>query len=510
MNIEQYIAKLDTAKDGPISWLGHYIEGQWQLNFQDSETRHSENPNTGEVLLEPRISRDAVMAAIELALHSKNKVQQMGMVARLAELNKFANALADYSDAFVKMLKLECGRPDWEAHSDVTSSIRYLQMIVKNSEQIKESLLAPASVGKPKSEYKLLPVGVALGYLPFSTPLTTFCTYFSAAILSGCPLVLVSTTHSSGLATLLGLLADKINLSPELLGLTFCSFKKMQNVFKDRKIDAIMYTGSREQCDSIRKESHSISGRQLMLQSGGKNAMLVHSSANIDLSVKYAAYGAYKAAGQLCTSTSRIFVYKNHLQEFCDKFVALTKTLKIGDTLESKDIFMGPLYSKKAVDKFLRFQTMAQREESECLIRGKTLADVGAGYFITPSIHLMDGFNATSSYQSNVLFCPDVAVYSYDVLEDAIGQINQTDAAFAVSFMGESKYLDNTYHLFAAPNILVNQPTCEIQASLPLAGRLQSGHHRFCGPGLAMRLSYPQVIQESQEEQKMLGTWPLK
>ena len=232
MNIDQYIADLKTKPK--IEWLGHLIDGQWQKSFSDSEVRHSENPSDGSVFMEPHISKDAVMAAVDFAYDSRHEVQQLGFERRIEELQKFCRALGDYSEAFITMLKYECGRTDWEAHEDVSASIRYLDFITKNAKLIRDSLLAPASIGKSMDEFKILPIGVTLGYLPFSTPLTTFCTYFSASMLTGCPLVCVSTTHSAGVATLLGLVATKIHLPFGLLSLTFGSFKKTKTVFKEK------------------------------------------------------------------------------------------------------------------------------------------------------------------------------------------------------------------------------------------------------------------------------------
>jgi acyl-CoA reductase-like NAD-dependent aldehyde dehydrogenase len=120
----------------------------------------------------------------------------------------------------------------------------------------------------------------------------------------------------------------------------------------------------------------------------------------------------------------------------------------------------------------------------------------------------MDSFDAGSAYQSNVLFCPDIAIYKYDTLDSAIECINGTDATMAVSFIGDPEVLEARRDHFHAPNLLSNLPTVEVDATLPLAGRLHSGGHRFHGPGIALYLCYPQVVQVDAEAQKAVATWP--
>ena len=70
---------------------------------------------------------------------------------------------------------------------------------------------------------------------------------------------------------------------------------------------------------------------------------------------------------------------------------------------------MGPLYSKKAIDKFLRFQTMAKRESKKTLLWSRTYETESNGYFVLPGVHMIDEFDPTSAYQSNVIMAPDLS-----------------------------------------------------------------------------------------------------
>jgi acyl-CoA reductase-like NAD-dependent aldehyde dehydrogenase len=219
---------------------------------------------------------------------------------------------------------------------------------------------------------------------------------------------------------------------------------------------------------------------------------------------------AFKCAGQQCSSASQVFVYKTVKEEYLEKLANKIHALKIGPTTgdDSKNVAMGPLYSPKAVEKFLRYQTMAHREAAETLIWGKAADEHQGGHFVTPGLHVMKEFDASCSYQSNVLFCPDLAVYEYEILDQAFEQINDTKSPLSVSLLGDEEILGNRTNLVQAPNIQLNSPTVEVGASLTLAGRRLAGGHRYSGLGICMILCQPKMVVSAQEAKSLIKAWP--
>jgi aldehyde dehydrogenase (NAD+) len=256
-----------------------------------------------------------------------------------------------------------------------------------------------------------------------------------------------------------------------------------------------------------------VADRQLILQSGGKNAALVHSSAEMDTAIKCVLMGALKSAGQLCTSTSRVFVHRTRLAEFNECLTQKINELPIGRTdlplqKNERQPFLGPLYSQKAAEKFLRYQTMAHREAKLDLLWGKAVESEAGGYFVRPGVHLIEKFDKASGYQGNVLFCPDIAIYEYDVLDEAIDQINSTDAPYVVSYIGDPEIIHARKTQFLAPNLLINLPTTEVEHIPFPAGRFKTGNHRYNGAALALLLSFPSLIHSADSKPNSLSCWP--
>ncbi len=510
MDLKAFAAQI-AARSFPIAWPGQYIENRWVPVKRGAVQKASLNPNDGTKLVEVTSDKETVNTAIEAAYKARKQIAETPLTERLDWLRRFCQTLADYQTTVVDIMRLESGKPRWEAQSDFDSALRYLDWVATKGDVIFEQLLAPASLGQQQNEFKMLPIGVTTAYLPFSTPLTSFVFYFGATMLAGCPLILNSSSHALLSSMIFALTAQELGMPASWLNVVFGNFNSFKQIFSDKRISAVLYTGSREHCDTIRLESRAHVGRQVVLQSGGKNAVIVHSTADLEHAVRCVVYGALKSAGQRCTSTSRVFVYRSQLKEFNDRLYAAFNKVIIGRTDiddGTEGPFVGPLYSDKAVEKYMRFQTMANRESEKTLLWGKAIETLPDGNFVTPSLHYLPKFDNGSAYQGNVLFSPDVSIYDYDVLDTAIDQINTTDAAFAVSFIGDPDVLKARRHLFLAPNLLVNQPTAEMETTLPLAGRLQSGHHRYHGPGIALYLCYPQVLAHGGDAEAQIKAWP--
>lgn len=497
----------------PLDWPGHWIAGAWLSQPKSKLARASINPNNGKKLIEVQADKPIIGKALDACQAVASQLQSANLATRLGWVQRFRTGLADYQAIAVDALCIEAGKPRWDAEAEVDASLRYLDSIATSGEKILDRLMAPAQLGSTPNNVALLPLGITAAYIPFSNPLSSFVTTFGAAALAGCPLLIMPSSHAVLTAMLAALIDETVELPKGLLNIIFGNFTFFRQAIADRRIAAAIFTGSREHCETIRQEGRSMLDRQLILQSGGKNSVVVHSSADLDMAVKCVVYGAFRSAGQLCTSTSRVFVYRSVAKEFYDRLVAATSHMNIGPTdlpptSANAVPFMGPLYSDKAVEKHLRFQTMAGREARETLLRGKSLERKGGGYFVTPGIYLMDTIDPISAYQSNVLFSPDLALYEYDTLDTAIEQANATDAPFVLSFIGDPSVVEKRRAMIHAPNVICNAPTIELETSPVLSGRTYSGNFRFNGAGITAQLTYPQVIRQSPDDHKILASWP--
>ena len=478
-----------------LGWPGHLIGKERIFSATGDELRTSLSPIDERPLMNVHSNKKYFSMALDKAELVHGQLFETKLEERIECLGQFGQGLKKYSQVIEKLYWIECGKPQWEAQHDLKTVQNYIEWIQENYIKIIKSLLAPAKVQPFEGEYYYQPIGTAFGFIPFSTPLTTLVNYLSSSLLTGCPLVLCSSSHTAVLTSVLSGILEGLNLPEGALSFFTGGFNNVKPAIRDKRIKALLYVGSNEHCTELKKESAPYAGRQLILQSGGKNSLLLHDTGDVDKAVDCTIFGALKSTGQMCTSTSRVFVCEKYKNEFVEKLVRSVEKISLKEPIApDSNHFMGPLMTKKSVARFLQFQTMAARE-SETLVKG---AKIGRkGNYVNPAVHLMNEFNPSSAYQSNVLFCPDIAVYGYETLSGAIESLSHTKSTFAVSFMGDVEIANSHAHEFNVANIIVNAPTCEQGTALALSGRMKSGAHHFSGIGIALRLLYPQIVQNN-------------
>ncbi len=492
------------SRSGSMNWVGNLVSNQLRT---DSEIHDStfvvKSPNDGFELVSGKKVVAHFDEALVVAAQSERAYESLEIKKRFSFVNSFLQQLREKRELLAQALKADTGAPHWEAVHDINSAVRFLEQATENHEEICKAMVAPCVGLSSQKVVRFRAIGTTICFVPLSSPLQAFVQGLVAGCISGSPILFVSSPRvgfltgvlNTLLNSSLGEVSNKLVGSVQAVSLSFSDIKSRLN---DERIKGIIFTGSRASCDDIRKITSRRPDIQLMLQSGGKNSVIVHSSSSVEDAVKGTLLGIVKGAGQLCTSTSRAIVYENQLDDFLSGMKEAVRNLSVGNTELDETVMMGPLYSEKAVDKFERFQTMARRESKSCVVQGARASRVG--FSVTPGIWNVGEYNPQSAYQSNVLFSPDLAVYSYNKFDEALEIANATDAPYVVSYFGEGHYLTHKRELIDAPVLVHNLPTAELGDYYAVAGRGQSGNFRFNSYTLAMRLCYPQleITQDSE------------
>lgn len=497
-----------------FSWTGNFVNGKRLIPRQEKIEKISYNPSTGEPLFSYFYSIEHAKNAIETNSKLFLKKQKLDIKAQISLLKNSALVFKKYEVAIKKCLQVECGVPEWESNLIVTQALTYLKNFEKDEIIFEAMNRLPLEVKNVAYNLKLHPVGPAAAYLSFSNPVNNFIHYFTSAVIAGCPISLFASPQIALTTWTMSLFIEELGLPVGSVNIILAGFEEFKNAIEDERIKAIIYSGSKDHCDVLRKGHKGYLARQIILQSGGKNCALIHSSADLSVATKSVIFGAFRSAGQLCSSTSRVFIYRSMLPEFIKKLLDSVGKLSIGETHKTNEnlnspVVMGPLYSKAALEKFLLYQTMANRNSLETIYWGREIDEPWAkGYFVSPGIHLMEDFDPNSSYQNTVLFSPDIAIYPYDVLSDAIEYINSSSPNFVTSFFGDQHIIEERCQLFQTPNILVNSPTTEFELAHPLPPRSHNSHHRYHGINLAFHLLQPQVLSSQADFESEFALWP--
>jgi succinylglutamic semialdehyde dehydrogenase len=261
-------------------------------------------------------------------------------------------------------------------------------------------------------------------------------------------------------------------------------------------VDGVLFTGSYEVGLKIKQDTLTQYWKLLALEMGGKNATVVWEDADLKKAVYESLIGSFMTSGQRCSCTSRIILHRKVRDEFVDKFYANAKRLKIGHWREP--VFMGPLISADSMEKFLRYQEIAKREGCESLMRGKALSLDHDGYYVTPSINLVNKFDPKSVYQKSEIFGPNVAIFTVDSFEEALAINNASGFGLVMSLFTKNRALYEKALIEAQVGVLnLNRTTNGASSRLPFGGMNKSGNDR---PSAHYAVQYTTVPVSSLED----------
>ncbi len=214
--------------------------------------------------------------------------------------------------------------------------------------------------------------------------------------------------------------------------------------------------------------------KRIVLELGGYNPLVVLADADVDYAVNASVFGAFLHQGQICMSARKLIVERPVADEFVEKLVAKTKTLKAGDPKEM-DTIIGPLINEDALATVKSRVEEAVSKGAKVLVGGET---VGPCYAAT----VIADVPADSEFARVETFGPVVAIEIVDSADEAIERANAT--AYGLSSGILTSNLDRGLALaqkLDAGIVHVNDQPVGDEPQMPFGGVKDSGFGRFGG-----------------------------
>jgi len=155
---------------------------------------------------------------------------------------------------------------------------------------------------------------------------------------------------------------------------------------QDIRVPLISATGSTRMGKIVGQTVAGRLGRSL-LELGGNNAIIVTPSADLNIVLTGALFGAVGTAGQRCTTTRRLIVHESIFDEVKTKMAKAYTQLRIGDPLDQHN-HVGPLIDKAAADAYLSAIEQCKQQGGQFLVEGGVLEGQGyeSGCYVKPCI----------------------------------------------------------------------------------------------------------------------------
>jgi 1-pyrroline-5-carboxylate dehydrogenase len=236
-------------------------------------------------------------------------------------------------------------------------------------------------------------------------------------------------------------------------------------------------------------------------ETGGKDFILAHPSADPDVLRTAMIRGAFEFQGQKCSAASRAYVPRSVWAKIKDQLVADTENLSMGDPTDLSH-FMGAVIDDRAFAKHEAAIARARRTDGLTVIAGGQTDD-SVGYFVRPTI--VEATNPDDEMFSTEYFGPILVVHVYDDArwERVIAQLESV-APYALTGAVISQDRSAIAYArrelrFAAGNFYVNdKPTGAVVGQQPFGGGRASGTNDKAGAALnLLRWTSPRSIKET-------------
>ena len=164
--------------------------------------------------------------------------------------------------------------------------------------------------------------------------------------------------------------------------------------------------------------------KRLQLELGGKGANIVFDDADLAAAVQGSAFAIFHNQGQACIAGSRLLLHHRIAEEFLDRFLALARSIRLGDPLDPATE-MGPLTSPEHRERVLGYVKVAVDEGAEVLTGGRAPDDpaLARGCYVEPTV-----VRARPELRVNreEVFGPFVTVATFDGDDEAVAMANAT------------------------------------------------------------------------------------
>lgn len=279
-----------------------------------------------------------------------------------------------------------------------------------------------------------------------------------------------------------------------------------KNIFNDPHFAGLHFTGSSVTFNRVWQTiaenlPNYKSYPRIVGETGGKDFIMVHPSANSDEVATAIVRGAFEFQGQKCSAASRAYIPKSMWPAVKERVGDMLSQITVGDVADFTN-FVNAVIDETSFDNIMNYIELARKSpDAEIVFGGK--GDKSKGYFVDPTvIQVTDPHFVTMEEE---IFGPVITIFVYDdnKYEETLHLVDETSpyGLTGAIFSNDRKAiaLANDVLKYAAGNFYINdKPTGAVVGQQPFGGSRQSGTNDKAGSMLNLiRWTSPRTIKET-------------
>lgn len=447
---------------------------------------------------------DDVQRAVERAHAAFPAWRDRSPEDRSALLSRAAKLMREQRDDLSGTIIRESSKPWAEADADACEAIDFCEYYAR---QAMELMLSRGLSDIPGEDNQLWHEGrgVAAVISPWNFPQAICCGMTVAALVTGNTAIVKPAEQTPGVAKRMcdilweaGVPRDAVQLLPgrgELVGAA---------LVRHPLVATIAFTGSKAVgLDIIRgaAETPEAQGfvKRVICEMGGKNAIIVDASADIDEAVLGVRQSAFGYAGQKCSACSRVIVLEDNYELFLRRLIEATKAFSLGDPLLPR-ADLGPLIDAEAAEKVRGYIEIGRREA-----KLELAVDVPAALsdrpFVGPHIFSIDRYsNPPPRIATEEIFGPVLVVIRVKDIDEALAIANSSSYKLTGGLFSRTpSTIERVRREFRVGNLYINRGiTGALVGRQPFGGFGLSGvGSKAGGPDYLRQFVDPRVCTEN-------------
>ena len=371
---------------------------------------------------------------------------------------------------------LECGKPWREADADIAEAIDFLEFYAADWLRLTASKQLKQEPGE-FNQRLYSPRGVTAVIAPWNFPLAIPTGMVSAALVTGNPVLFKPSERSPMMGHWLTEIMREAGVPEGALSCLPGGPDIGRALVRHPDIATIAFTGSKDVGLGMLKDAGTLlpgqqTVKRVLAEMGGKNAIIVDETADLDDAITGVVSSFTGYAGQKCSACSRAIVHTAVYESFLDRLKEATQSLRMGNP-EEPSTQIGPVIDRRAQSKIQDYIEIGKKE-ARLLIEGAVMSP---GWYIGPTVFA--DVAPTHRIAQEEIFGPVLSVMKASSFEEALALANSTAYALTGGVYSRSPAnLEQARQQFDVGNLYLNRPITGA-----LVGRQPFGGHRLSGVG---------------------------
>ncbi len=502
--IDQLRSQATTALEKVHQQLGQtywpLLNGQW---FPTTTIIPSVNPSNptevvgsiGQINIE---QADQAILAAQKAFQTWRKTP---VAERTAILRRAADLLEARRHELNAWMVFEAGKPLKQADGEVSEAVDFCRYYAAEMERLAPEIVY--DVAGETDRYHYAPKGIVLVISPWNFPLAIPTGMTVAALVSGNCVLLKPAAVTAVIAAKLSEILVEAGIPPGVFQYVPGSGSTVgAHLVKHPAVHMIVFTGSQSVgCEIYANAAILQPGqkhlKRVVAEMGGKNAIVIDESADLDQAVQGVIYSAFGYSGQKCSACSRVIVLAPVYDAFINRLVDATKSLNVGNAADPSTK-IGPVIDAAAQQRIRSIIAQGKLTSTLAL----ELPSQAPGYFVGPVI--FTDADPQDPIAQEEIFGPVLVVMKAPDFDAALEIFNGTNYALTGGLYSRTpSHIDRAKLEFEVGNLYINRSiTGAIVARQPFGGYKLSGvGSKAGGPDYLLQFLDPRTVTENIQRQ---------